>query len=75
MKNLIAKVVSKKMAKTVVVEMERQTIHPLYKKVVKKTSRFKAHNEDESLKVGDIVKVVPTKPISKDKHYRIVGKL
>lgn len=74
MKNILGKVVSVKMAKTVVVEVERQRVHPLYKKIMKKSSRFKVHNEDDSLKVGDIVKIVETRPKSKEKHYKVVGK-
>lgn len=75
MKTLIAKVVSVNMIKTVVVELKRQKIHSLYKKIMIRTNRFKAHNEDLDLKVGDRVKVVSTRPISKQKHYKVVGKV
>lgn len=75
MKTQIVKVISTKMAKTVVVEFKRQKIHPLYKKIMIKTNRFKAHNEDTNIKVGDWVKVVTTRPISKQKHHKVVGKV
>ncbi len=75
MKNIIAKIVSTSMEKTVVVEVERQVIHPLYKKIMKRTNRFKAHNTDETLKVGDKVKIAQCKPISKEKHFKVIGKV
>lgn len=75
MKNIIGKVVSTKMVKTAVVAVERQKIHPFYKKLIKRSRRFKVHNEDETVKVGDIVKIVATKPKSADKHFKLVGKL
>lgn len=74
MKVLTGKVVSTKMAKTVVVEVVRQRIHPLYKKIMHKTKRYKAHNENTDIKVGDIVEIESTHPISKEKHYKIVAK-
>lgn len=74
MKNIIAKVVSTKMTQTVVVEVERKKLHPLYKKIMRRTNRFKAHT-DETFQVGDMVKIVSTKPVSKDKHFKVVGKL
>lgn len=75
MKPQIAKVVSTKMTKTVVVELKRQKIHPLYKKIMIRTTRFKVHCEDTNIKVGDWVKVATTRPISKQKHYKVVGKV
>jgi len=75
MKNIIGKVVSTSMAKTVVVAIERQTIHPIYKKIIRRTKRVKAHSEDKSLKIGDMVKIVPTKPLSKEKHFKVVKKI
>ncbi len=75
MKTKTAKIVSVKMSKTVVVEVDRQIVHPLYKKVMRRTSRFKAHNEDASLKVGDIVKIMSTRPISKEKHFKVIGRV
>lgn len=75
MKNIIGKVVSTKMAKTIVVAVERQTIHPLYKKIIRRTKRVKVHSEDASLKVGDTVRIVGTRPISKEKHFKFVSKI
>lgn len=75
MKTKIAKIVSIKMSKTVVVEVDRQIVHPLYKKVMRRTSRFKAHNENASLKVGDVVKIMSTRPISKEKHFKVIGRV
>ncbi len=62
------KVVSTKMNKTVIVEVERLVIHPMYKKRIKKTSRFAVHNELE-VKDGDLVEIVETKPYSKTKRH------
>ena len=64
-------VVSDKMDKTVVVEVVRQFMHPLYKKTIKKLARFKAHDEDNKCKTGDRVEISETKPISKDKRWRV----
>lgn len=74
-KTLIGKVVSNKMNKTIVIEVERKLIHQKYRKVVIKHKRYKAHNEDVELKVGDMVSIVETRPISKDKHFKVVKKL
>ena len=71
-KTRIGKVVSDKMDKTVVVAVERLVQHPLYKKAVKKTVKFKAHDENNECKVGDTVKVMETRPLSKDKRWRLV---
>ena len=68
----IGKVVSDKMDKTIVVAIERLVQHPLYKKGVKNTVKFKAHDENNEAKIGDIVKVMETRPLSKDKHFRLV---
>lgn len=65
-------VVSDKMDKTVVFEVERKTKHPLYKRVIKRTKRFKAHDENNECRVGDTIKVMETRPISKDKKWRVV---
>ncbi len=65
-------VVSDKMDKTVVVAVERKAPHPVYKKVVKKTSRFKAHDEENACKAGDRVIIMETRPFSKDKRWRVV---
>lgn len=74
-KVLIGKIVSTKMQKTVVVDVETVYRHPLYKKTVYKNNKFKAHNEDMELNVGDMVKIEETRPISKDKHFKVVEKL
>ena len=66
------KVVSDKMDKTVVVAVESVITHPLYKKKLKRTSRFKAHDENNECKEGDRVKVMETRPLSKDKRWRVV---
>ncbi len=75
MKTLLGKVVSNKMQKTVVVEVERKFRHRKYKKVIYRHKKYKAHNEDLDLKIGDIVEIVETRPISKDKHFKVVRKL
>lgn len=64
-------VVSDKMDKTVVVAVERKTQHPLYKRVITRTSRFKAHDENNECKVGDKVKIVETRPVSKQKRWKV----
>lgn len=68
----IGKVVSNKMQKTVVVSVERLVQHSLYKKSVKQTTRFKAHDENNESQIGDIVKIMETRPLSKDKRWRVV---
>lgn len=73
-KEFTGKVVSTKMKNTIVVEVEHQTRHPLYKKTVKRTKNFAAHYEGNEIKVGDTVTVAETKPISKTKHFIVVGK-
>ena len=65
-------VISNKMEKTVVVELERVFSHPLYKKVIRRSNRIKAHDEDNSVQVGDKVVIVETRPYSKDKRWRVV---
>ena len=71
-KTTIGKVVSNKMDKTVVVAVEDSVRHPLYNKIVKRTKTFKAHDENNACGVGDRVKVMQTRPLSKDKRYRDV---
>ncbi len=66
------KVVSVKNAKTVIVSVMHEFRDPLYKKAVKRMKRFAVHNEGKTPAVGDMVKIVETKPISKTKHYKIV---
>lgn len=65
------KVVSDKMDKTIVVSIERLVQHPLYKKSIKKTVKFKAHDENNESHIGDIVEVMETRPLSKDKRWRV----
>ena len=68
----IGKVVSDKMDKTIVVAVEDSIRHPLYKKIVKRTQRFKAHDEKNECAIGDRVKIMETRPLSKDKNWRLV---
>ena len=65
-------VVSDKMEKTVVVAIERRVPHPIYGKMITRTKRLKAHDEENSAKVGDTVRIVETRPLSKDKRWRLV---
>ncbi|MBI4680291.1 MAG: 30S ribosomal protein S17 [Nitrospirae bacterium] len=66
------KVISDKMDKTVVVAVERLTRHPLYKKTIKKIAKFKAHDEENKCKAGDKVSIVESRPLSKDKRWRVL---
>ena len=74
-KTRIGKVVSDKMDKTIVVAVENNVKHPLYKKIVKKTYKLKAHDENNDCGIGDKVKVMETRPLSKDKRWRLVSVL
>ena len=65
-------VISNKMNKTVVVAVERSVIHPVYKKVLRRVTKLKAHDEENMCKVGDRVQMIETRPISKHKHWRVV---
>ncbi len=65
-------VTSSKMQKTVVVSIERQAIHPLYKKVVRRTKKFLAHDEKNECRVGDTVQIRETRPLSRRKRWRVV---
>ena len=69
----IGKVVSDKMDKTIVVAVVDNVKHPLYGKIVKRTYKLKAHDENNECRIGDTVKVMETKPISKDKRWRLVS--
>ena len=71
-KTRTGKVISDKMDKTIVVAIEDHVKHPLYKKIVKETYKLKAHDENNECKIGDIVKVMETRPLSKDKRWRLV---
>ena len=66
------KVVSDKMEKTIVVAVETKVRHPLYGKTMNKTTKFKAHDENNDAKTGDIVEIMETRPLSKDKRWRLV---
>ena len=68
----IGKVVSDKMDKTIVVAVVDNVKHPLYSKIVKRTYKLKAHDENNECKIGDRVKVMETRPLSKDKRWRLV---
>ena len=71
-KTRVGKVVSDKMDKTVVVAIEDNVKHPLYKKIIKNTVKFKAHDENNECGIGDRVLVMETRPLSKDKRWRVV---
>jgi len=71
-KSMVGTVVSDKMDKTVVVAVETSVAHPIYKKTVKRTYKLKAHDEENACKVGDKVLVMETRPLSKDKRWRVV---
>lgn len=72
-KTRIGKVVSDKMEKTVVVAVERLVQHPMYGKPVKKTVKFKAHDENNESHIGDTVEIMETRPLSKDKRWRVTS--
>ena len=71
-KTRLGVVVSDKMQKTVVVAIERRYQHPVYNKMVTRTKRVKAHDEENSAKSGDTVRIMETRPLSKDKRWRVV---
>ena len=71
-KTRIGTVVSDKMDKTVVVSIERRVQHPVYGKMVRRTKRLKAHDEKNEAKTGDTVRIMETRPMSKDKRWRLV---
>lgn len=71
-KTRVGKVVSNKMNKTIVVAIEDHVKHPLYGKIVKRTYKLKAHDENNECNIGDKVKVMETRPLSKDKRWRLV---
>ena len=68
----VGKVVSDKMDKTMVVAVEDSVKHPLYKKIVKRTKKLKAHDEKNECKIGDRVEIMETRPISKTTHFRLL---
>ncbi len=71
-KQIIGKVVSNKMDKTIVIEIEDLVMHSLYKKSVRKTKKIKGHDAKNECTIGDIVKVEETRPLSKEKRYRLI---
>lgn len=68
----VGKVVSDKMDKTIVVAVERSTRHPLYGKIIRKTKKYKAHDESNACRIGDKVRIMETRPLSRDKRWRLV---
>ncbi|MBN2401733.1 MAG: 30S ribosomal protein S17 [Spirochaetes bacterium] len=71
-KQITGKVISTKMDKTIVVELERLLMHSLYKKSVRRTKHVKSHDEKNECSVGDVVKIEETRPLSKEKRYRLI---
>ena len=71
-KNYTGEVISDKMQKTVVVAVTRLTQHPRYKKTIKKVVKFKAHDEEGKCKMGDIVSIIESRPLSKDKRWKVI---
>ena len=71
-KTRVGVVVSDKMDKPIMVEMKTKVTHPLYKKTINKTTKLKAHDEENSCGIGDTVRVMETRPLSKDKRWRLV---
>jgi small subunit ribosomal protein S17 len=71
-KMMVGRVVSDKMEKTVVVAVERITAHPLYKKRMRRTNKYKAHNPDNRARAGDWVRIVESRPLSKEKRWRVL---
>lgn len=70
-KTYLGRVTSNKMDKTIVISIETRMLHSLYKKYVQKTKKVKAHDEENSANVGDLVRVTECRPLSKDKHWRL----
>ena len=71
-KTTIGVVVSDKMDKTIVVAVEEQLRHPAYGKIIKRTNKFKAHDENNQCDIGDVVEIMETRPLSRDKRWRLV---
>jgi small subunit ribosomal protein S17 len=71
-KERVGRVVSDKMQKTVVVALERRVAHPVYGKMVTRTVKVKAHDEENTAKTGDLVRIAETRPLSKDKRWRLI---
>lgn len=68
----VGKVVSDKMDKTIIVAVERLVQHPRYKKTIKRTTKFKVHDGNNECRIGDVVKIMETRPLSKEKNWRLV---
>ena len=71
-KERVGKVVSNKMQKTITVAVDRKVKHPIYGKFIKKTTRFHAHDEKNEASIGDVVRIMETRPLSKTKRWRLV---
>jgi small subunit ribosomal protein S17 len=71
MRILEGKVLSAKMPNTLIVEIERNRVHPLYKKISRRTKRYKVHYDKAGAKIGDLVSIVEVRPMSKDKHFKL----
>ena len=71
-KERVGKVVSNKMQKTITVAVDRKVKHPIYGKFINRTSKFKAHDEQNSAGIGDTVRIMETRPLSKDKRWRLI---
>lgn len=71
-KERIGKVISNKMQKTITVAVDRKVKHPIYGKFVNRTTKFKAHDEENTAGVGDTVRIMETRPLSKDKRWRLI---
>ena len=71
-KERIGKVISNKMQKTITVAVDRKVKHPIYGKFVNRTTKFKAHDEQNTAGIGDLVRIMETRPLSKDKRWRLV---
>lgn len=71
-KERVGKVVSNKMQKTITVAVDRKVKHPIYGKFMNKTTKFKAHDEQNTAGIGDTVRIMETRPISKDKRWRLI---
>jgi len=71
-KEKIGKVVSNKMQKTITVAVDRKVKHPIYGKFVNRTTKFKAHDEENTAGIGDTVRIMETRPLSKDKRWRLM---
>lgn len=70
-KELVGEVLSAKMDKTVVVEVERLARHPMYEKVLRFRKKYKAHDEEDACRAGDLVRIVETRPLSREKRWRV----